>query len=382
MPLGKELSPRERMRIAIGNGQPDRVPCCPDISNYIPARLTGRPFFDIYMRNDPPLWRAYLDAVRYFGIDGWFMYAGLGFQRETSITADTEVLADGPERKTHRTTWHTPDGDLTAETVYYVGDPPTTTLKPVRDLTADLPKIRHWYAPITGCETSTADEMRQEVGELAVFGMYVPLPGFQSWFGLFDGGVEAMTYAHFDHPDEMEQLRRWTHDDAIRQCEMVLDYKPDFFLTGGSGSITLQSPDLFRHYSLPTLKQICRMAKQAGVLTMIHSCGREWDLCRVAAEETDLNCINPLEVPPMGDCDLAACKREFGHKLSLMGNLHTVEVMQRGTVRDVEHAAKAAIDAAAAGGGFILSTGDQCPVGTPDDNIRKLVEVAKTYGRY
>jgi uroporphyrinogen-III decarboxylase len=65
-----------------------------------------------------------------------------------------------------------------------------------------------------------------------------------------------------------------------------------------------------------------------------------------------------------------------------MGNLHTVEVMQRGTVRDVEREAKAAIDAAAAGGGFILSTGDQCPVDTPDDNIRKLVEVAKTYGRY
>jgi uroporphyrinogen decarboxylase len=44
--------------------------------------------------------------------------------------------------------------------------------------------------------------------------------------------------------------------------------------------------------------------------------------------------------------------------------------------------AREAIDAAASGGGFILSTGDQCPRDTPDANIRKLVEVAQTYGVY
>jgi uroporphyrinogen decarboxylase len=48
----------------------------------------------------------------------------------------------------------------------------------------------------------------------------------------------------------------------------------------------------------------------------------------------------------------------------------------------VERAACAAIDAAGAGGGFILSTGDQCGRDTPDENIFKLIEVARTYGRY
>jgi len=31
---------------------------------------------------------------------------------------------------------------------------------------------------------------------------------------------------------------------------------------------------------------------------------------------------------------------------------------------------------------FILSTGDQCGRDTPDVNIFRLVEVARTYGRY
>jgi uroporphyrinogen decarboxylase len=68
--------------------------------------------------------------------------------------------------------------------------------------------------------------------------------------------------------------------------------------------------------------------------------------------------------------------------LALMGNLHTTDVMLRGTPDDVARAACAAIDAAGAGGGFILSTGDQCGRDTPDENLLKLVEVAQTYGRY
>ena len=84
----------------------------------------------------------------------------------------------------------------------------------------------------------------------------------------------------------------------------------------------------------------------------------------------------------MGDCDLAEVKRAHGDRIALMGNLHTTDVMLRGTPQDVERAAIAAIDAAGTGGGFILSTGDQCGRDTPDENIFRLVEVAERYGQY
>jgi uroporphyrinogen decarboxylase len=56
--------------------------------------------------------------------------------------------------------------------------------------------------------------------------------------------------------------------------------------------------------------------------------------------------------------------------------------MLRGSVEDVIAAAKKAIDDAATGGRFILSSGDQCGRDTPDENIRAMVETARTYGRY
>jgi uroporphyrinogen decarboxylase len=92
--------------------------------------------------------------------------------------------------------------------------------------------------------------------------------------------------------------------------------------------------------------------------------------------------VNPLEIPPMGDCELAEIKRDFRHRFALMGNIHTTDVMLNGSVDDVEKAARKCIDDAAEGGGFILSTGDQCGRDTRDENIFKLVEVCKNYGRY
>jgi uroporphyrinogen-III decarboxylase len=84
----------------------------------------------------------------------------------------------------------------------------------------------------------------------------------------------------------------------------------------------------------------------------------------------------------MGDCDLAELKRLYGRQIVLKGNLHTTEVLLRGSPADVIAASRKAIDDAAAGGRFILSTGDQCGRDTPDANLRAMIETARTYGRY
>jgi uroporphyrinogen decarboxylase len=56
--------------------------------------------------------------------------------------------------------------------------------------------------------------------------------------------------------------------------------------------------------------------------------------------------------------------------------------MLRATPEQVREKARRLIDDCAAGGGFVLSTGDQCGRDTPDANLFALVEVARTYGRY
>jgi uroporphyrinogen decarboxylase len=92
--------------------------------------------------------------------------------------------------------------------------------------------------------------------------------------------------------------------------------------------------------------------------------------------------IEPLEEPPGGDVDIAEYKKRYGDRICLKGNINTFEFMLTASPSQVEEKAKRLIDDCAAGGGFVLSTGDQCGRDTPDANIFKLVEVAKTYGAY
>ena len=377
-----EMTSRQRMLVAMRNQQPDRVPVAPDFSNMIPCRLTGKAFWEIYYFKEPPLWQAYIDAVTYFGIDGWFTYGDMQYQWPGERYDTIEDMTRSAERMVVRTRGRLNGQPYRQETTYYVADPPTVTKKVIEDIEQQWDLLKDWFAPPVGYNPPLLQHQRQVFGELGAFGVNLGFPGFQSWFGLVQGGVETLTYLYFDRHDLIEEMRDLQDRQCVKQMEMALEQRPDFILLGGSGTITLQSPAIARELALPTIQKMTHMAREAGVPTMIHSCGKERDLIKWCAEETDLDCINPLEVAPMGDCDLAEMKRLYGHKLSLMGNLNTTDVMLMGSPADVEREARAAIDAAGAGGGFILSTGDQCGRDTPDANLFKLVEVAKTYGVY
>ena len=102
----------------------------------------------------------------------------------------------------------------------------------------------------------------------------------------------------------------------------------------------------------------------------------------MVCEETNVDVMDPLEVLPGGDVNIADVKKRYGNKICLKGNLNTFECMLRATPDQVEEKAKRLIDNCAADGGFVLSTGDQCGRDTPDANLFKLVEVAREYGRY
>ena len=363
-------------------GQPDRVPCTPDISNMVPCRLTGKPFWEIYLNADPPLWQAYLDAADYFGIDAWFFEGRLDFQRNGESRTERHITSRSSERIVEKSRTVTPEGDLASETTYYVADSPTPTEKPIKDLREQFHLMPYILREPESYTTETAQRQKEAIGEHA-FGTHVCFPGFQFWMVWMEGGLDQLAFAMHDCPELLDELCALHERVMLRELEMILDSGLfDFVLLGGSGAITMASPDLFDRYAFPTIQKACRLCRQAGVATVLHSCGRETHIVKRCAEESELDCINPLEIPPMGDCAMATLKQAYGDKIALMGNLHTTDVMLLGSADEVGAAARQCIDDAAAGGGFILSTGDQCGRDTPDENIFALVDAAKTYGAY
>ncbi|HEY5585880.1 MAG TPA: uroporphyrinogen decarboxylase family protein [Ruminiclostridium sp.] len=376
------MTSRERMMIAMRNGQPDRIPVAPDISNMIPCRLVGKPFWEVYENNKPPLWKAYLEAVKFFNMDGWFIYGEMNFKKQSPITITRKILELDDEKCKVEEVFHTPDGDLRQITVNPKGNPPTHIEKMIKDFEGDFKKFKHFYSRVTGCDSTLFQHQKKELGEQGIMCVCIMPPGLQNYVDFFQGSLEAVTYAYYDYPELFKELQEMHEKQCIDMLEIAIDNGVDCILTGGSGSITLQSPDIWRELSLPGIKKITRLCKEAGVISGIHSCGKEEYIVKVCAEETDLDYINPLEIAPMGDCDLGVCKERYGNKLALMGNLHTTNVMLYGSTELVKLESLKAIKSAGVNGGFVLSTGDQCGRDTPFENIFTMVDTAKEYGQY
>ena len=359
---------------------PDCVPVCPDISNMVPVRLTGKPFWDIYLYQDPPLWKAYIDAVKYFNIDGGFELYEFGDLFGDEVGERNEKIIFRNESRIVTRVFNENTGEWSKYAVVYTKDKPPATgvlpgklgLSPVPDTWEEIEGVKEWP---NGMELW--EMIKKEMGDYGIVGM--------------PSGIKTLIletpediYAYYENPDKYIEIRDRMIDKMEKRMEIIssLSDPPDFLFCGASGSLIFQSPEIFRELVLPALKKVTERAAEMGIPTHVHSCGPETELVKMAAEETKLSIIDPLEIPPMGDSNLADLKRRFGSKIILKGNLHTTNIMLNGSVDEVIEASKKAIDDAAAGGGFVLSTGDQCGRDTPDENIFAMVETARTYGRY
>jgi uroporphyrinogen decarboxylase len=382
------MTSRERFLTALRRGVPDRVPVAPDISNYIPAKRTGLPFWDIYFQGEPPLWKEYLKAMDHFGGDYWVASCcGLPAVWDSSprITRTVKDRYDAQmDAMIRSATIQTPDGELTSEDICFRADPPSPTRKPLKDPERDWKAFR-WtlQSRPVALDMQAFNDIRSECDKRqAAFGVGIGYPGFQGWLGAADGGLETLTYMLADHPEMLDEWYEADFDRSDKLMSLVLPAKPDYILFGGSGTLSLASPALALKYCIPGLKKWTQQAQDAGVATLLHSCGKSRLLVDMLAEHTSLGMINPLEVAPMGDVDLAEVKAARGRQIGLMGNLHTTAVMLRGNPELVRRKSLEAMRDAGAGGAFCLSTGDQCGRETPDANLFAHIDAARRYGAY
>ena len=198
------MTGRERFLTAMRNGIPDRVPVTPDISNYIPAGRTGLPFWEIYFDARVPLWRAYIEAAEHFRLDSWIgSCASVPVVTDGSIPVEHSIMpAVDRDAMLRRTTWRTPDGDLTQEDICFRHEPPTHRERMMKDLETDWPKYRHLLTLPRSVDVAAVEAIRSEVHSRdQAFGLVVGYPGFQGWEGRVEGSVTTLTYAYADHPE-------------------------------------------------------------------------------------------------------------------------------------------------------------------------------------
>ncbi len=388
--MPQTMTGRQRMLAAFRREKADTVPVSPDLSAMVPVRLSGRRFDEMFLDGKPhngyasaSVAQAYVDAVKYYGLDGWYIY---GSMREIAPEdrprwqTRLERLPGGGQMKYQVA--QTPYGELTQRILYPVSEPPWEEEKPVKDLHRDWPKLRAMMGEDGDwCWEKTFDD-RDRIGELGVYSVAIGIPQ-DWWFFQRDGGYNVMFYDYADDPAYIQEIFESYNRYALARVEAACQAGADEIMLGGSASsLSVSSPKNFRKYDLPFIQKAAEICKLYGVFSHLHVCGRSRKVVEMVCEETDVDVMEPLEEPPGGDVDIAEIKKRYGHKICMKGNINTFEFMLQATPEQVEEKAKRLIDDCAADGGFILSTGDQCGRDTPDANIFKLAEVARTYGKY
>ena len=373
------MTSRERLLTVLGRRVPDRVPVSPDVSFMMPVRYTGQPFWEVLLNNNPPMWQAKLALAERFRFD-LILEVRLGAGPDDP-PVEQRIVSKDEEHWVVDEIIHTRKGDLTTRTVYFRNKSPWITKPLITDPENELDLVLATFTDPWHKDIAEAQAIRQALGEKGIIAVVTPVP--LAWWLYSRRELATSVLDFYDRQTLVEKAMNaygeWALEGLKATCERL---HPDLLLFSGSvASMSVASPTLYRRYALPWLQKATALAHRYGVFTGVHMCGRSRAALPLLGA-SGINLLEPLEALPGGDVVLAEVKKQYGPSFCLKGNVNTFQTLAQGTPAEVEAEARKVIEDAGEGGGLILSTGDQTPGDTPEENFVALINAAKRYGVY
>lgn len=383
---------RERFEAVFRGELPDRVPVTLFIQDQ--GHFISQLYPDIDPWDSLAIQLKIVELQRQMGVDimarllfgtldvfQWLLFGGVDVSRSTD---DWQV--ETSERRDGRTTVrasviHTPEGELRQEFSIDEIRPGTLmyacTQKPVHgradlELVAayepgmppDYPAtVARWVAPV-----------REAVGDDGWVGMWAPHGPFNMASLLVD---EDVLYSLFlEDPAYHERLMEVSLD-RVRDYTRAVDAPGvDILFIGGNVPGGFMGRPNYERFILPWEARHIAWAQERGTPAAYHNCGQIQTLVE-SYKGLGVAAVEPFSPPPtLGDADLAEAKRIVGDAYVIIGGVDQVNVIQAGTVEQVERATRETMRAGKPGGRFILQNADFLEHGTPMENVEAFVRTA------
>jgi uroporphyrinogen decarboxylase len=216
--------------------------------------------------------------------------------------------------------------------------------------------------------------VKAEVGdEMAVVG-WTQGP-FQGAMTIFAADPRVFFLMDSD-PDLLNEIIGWFGDFQVEYARAMIDAGADL-IGAGESSGYFMSPETFKRFVHGHEKRTYERIGALGAPVIVHCCGYVPQCIGFAPE------VNPGGALHFDhQVNLEKAKKQIGDRMTLMGNIDTNRVLQLGSPKDVERACAKAIEAAAPGGGFILSGGCEIPRDMPEENMRAMRRAVEEHGSY
>lgn len=223
------------------------------------------------------------------------------------------------------------------------------------------------------------DMVKERVGQnLSVHGsIYSPFSHYIKLFGAEESLMSLLT----DPPKAHAVLERLTENCLVWALALgargadALDHSSAFI------AAPFLARRLYEEFVLPYELRVNEALKAAGYVVYTHSCGRIADRLDLLAA-TGTQGVDTLDPPPLGDCDLAVAKRDFGQRLFFKGNINAVAILDYKTKEEVIAEATRPLLIGKPGAGFILSTACSVAPRVQPWKLELLAPLADELGRY
>jgi len=376
------MTPKERITLAFQNKKPDRVPVSPELWDAIPIKVSGRPFYEFSATSFGkfPLWKAQLEAYKFFECEAWIPVEPGPSERQKSMVSANSYFIN-PDLIQTDIIYKTSKGNL-KEIKHSVFDYDMWSLKrPIEDLFADMPKYEeYFFDDPSNLDYETINEAYKETGNYGICEGIVGNTFFEFLTLAREGGAVQVIFDLNDNPQFFKPIMERYVDYLSEIAESIIkNTKVDgIFLNCGSSVLTVISPEMFKKWDLPLIEKIGKIAKKYNKIFHyhLHGKGRAFidDLVN-----SGVNMICPFEKPPRGDFDIIEIKQKYKDNLAVKGNIDPF-FLEKASAQEIEDEVKKLITSIGKDGGFTLASGDGVLKNTPFENIKAMVDACKKYG--
>jgi len=371
----EQLTPRERIRLAIELKETDRIPV--DFGGRVSGiaiealielkKKLGFSLPDRILNKRLQIAAVNDEILKHFQVD----------TRHITL-APIEDYQANPVAANYRDAWGTLLVKPAGGYYYDYSEAPLKTAK-IEDL-EDYP----W---MDGAYLSLIKEKNEEAKRITENGKYAL---FTSFKGVFERAWSMRGMVEFF----MDMAADRTFAEALldkileTQCavygpylEALVPYLDVVCFTDDLGSQTapLISPAMYRELIKPRHAKFVEFIKEkTGAKVALHSCGSIIEFLP-DIKEIGVDIINPIQVSAAGmDTDLL--KKEYGKHFCFWGAMDTQKVLPFGTPEEVADTVHKLIDSLGKGGGYIFAPAHNIQALTPPENIIKMFDsVQKHY---
>jgi len=359
------LNGKERMVTALGLGIPDRVPHWELAYNESSILNIARLFTDdlpdadyvqrMDLDNKIKLFEAVILVLEELDVDGVTL----------RIFSDSDFMDDEHFRDDWGTVFRL---DPVGEALVIEG--PVTDESDLKNL-----KVPHIKETDLLALSYVAERFKNERAVV----LSVQCPFRRSWNLL--GGMPNLLINYVENPDLVHRIARIVTDYTLEAIDMGINLGADIISLDGDlafNTNTIISPDQFREFLKPYYVELVDLVHDRGLCIFKHTDGNHWKIMEDFIE-TGIDGIHPIQPQCM---DLAEVKNSVGDRICIMGNIDCMETLVSKSVDDVEEEVKRAIEIAAPGGGYILSSSNTIHPGVKAENYVAMVKAAHKYGGY